>query len=63
MSIYTCYQTVFSNSCSEILKINLCLLLIMDKFGTFGINNVEKATRLKAYNRYTFSPCSCGQKE
>lgn len=24
---------------------------------------VEKATRLKTYNRYTFSPCSCGQKE
>ena len=24
---------------------------------------VEKATRLKTYNRYTFSPCNCGQKE
>ncbi len=23
---------------------------------------VEKATRLKAYNRYNFAPCNCGQK-
>ena len=24
---------------------------------------VEKATRLKTYNSYTFSPCNCGQKD
>jgi len=24
---------------------------------------VEKATRLKAYNRYNFAPCNCGQKK
>jgi len=44
MLIGTCYQTVFSGSCSEILKIDLRLLLIMDKFGISGINKMELLT-------------------
>jgi len=44
MSIYNCYQTVFSRSCSEILKIDLHLRLIMDKFGISGINKMKLLT-------------------
>jgi len=54
MPIYNCYQTVFSESCSEIFKIDLRLLLIMDKFGIFGINKMELLT-LKQKQIATFT--------
>jgi len=44
MSNYTCYQTVFSESCSEIFKIDLRLRLIMDKFCISGINKMKLLT-------------------
>jgi len=59
MPIYNCYQTVFLRSCSEILKIDLRLLLIMDKFGIFGINKME----LLILKQKQIAIFTCGQKE